>query len=427
MVADLSVKSRASRFCPEVRGWAALRLASAVPAGLREAVRRAATERRGPRRCHSDARARVRRPDAVAWARRAAACVPSLGPAAGPACLVRLWVSDLVGRGGALGAYWPDLVSRVWRTVAPAVRRTGLGTRGGREAELRHDVAVPLAWVFVASLSAGRRDLRVLSESPGCRTDEPTFGWAPGVDPLGLVLRYLLLGQIPRRFWSHAFLGSPTGRLLRSLGLVRLRTVGRWHCAACRAAPAEAVRDRRCPHCGGGLVLCRGPRLLAPGPGDSARPAAGPSAATRVPERAEARMMRRGCLRRASGLWGRAVEEGRHGVAATVVLGALAGVRPLVAMADRPRARRAWLERLIDALAEEHLDREPLAATANAVLDAVAARLGRRCPPVIASAYVGVLAARFRRTVFHGAPAAVGSGTPVGRCGPAGGAAGAGY
>ncbi|MGB2975663.1 MAG: hypothetical protein WBD18_06465, partial [Phycisphaerae bacterium] len=62
---------------------------------------------------------------------------------------------------------------------------------------------------------------------------------------------------------------------------------------------------------------------------------------------------------------------------------------------------REWLERLLDVLAEERLDREPVAAEANAVLEAVAARLGRRRPAAIAAAYVGVLATRFRRVVFH--------------------------
>jgi len=389
------------RFCPEVRGWAALRLAALVPAALREAVRREATEGRGPRRFRRDALALVSRPDAITWARQVMERVPALGPAAGPACLVRLWVSGLVRPGGALAAYWPDLVSLVWRTAAPALRMTGLPTRGPRGAELKHEVAVPLAWVFVASLSAGRRDLRLLDSRAGRQPDEPPFGWAPGIDPLGLVLRYLVLDQVPRRFRSHAFLSSPLSRLLRSLGLARLRVVGRWRCPVCRAAPTEAVCDCRCPHCGGRLVLCRTAQLLSPGPGDAGRPARGSSAAVCVPERAEARLMRRTCLCRASALWGRAVEEGRHGVAATVVLGALAGVRPLVAMADRPRARREWLERLLDVLAEERLDREPVAAEANAVLEAVAARLGRRRPAAIAAAYVGVLATRFRRVVFH--------------------------
>jgi hypothetical protein len=121
-----------------------------------------------------------------------------------------------------------------------------------------------------------------------------------------------------------------------------------------------------------------------------------------VPERAEARLIRRRCLDRASGLWARAVQSGRHGLAATVVLGALAGVRPLAALANRPTPRREWLETLVSALAEERLEREGVAARANAALETVASRLGRRRPPAIAASYVGVLATRFRQAVFRG-------------------------
>ena len=405
-MAGVSWEHRANRFCPEVRGWAALRLAALVPAPLRQIVRREATEVRGPRRFRSDALALVSRPEAVAWARQIAERAPALGPAAGPACLVRLWVWSLTRCDGALAAYWQDVVDRVWQTAVPALRMVGLPTRGPRAEELRHEVAVPLAWVFVSSLSSGRRDLRLLDEGRPRAADAPPFGWAPGADPLGLVLRYLVLDQVPRRFRSHAFLASPLGRLLRSLGLARQKMVLSRRCPMCRAAPPEMIRGCRCPHCGGRLVVSRRPCLLALGRGEESGSAEVPRIAGGVPERVEARLMRRECLRLALGLWGRAVERGRHGVAATVVLGALAGVRPLETMAERPRPRREWLERLLDALAEDHLDRDPVAAAANAALHAVAARLGRRRPPRIAPAYVGVLAARFRRAVFRGVAAA---------------------
>jgi hypothetical protein len=221
---------------------------------------------------------------------------------------------------------------------------------------LRHEVASPLAWVFVGSLAAGRKDLRLLGDPGASRPDGPPFGWAPGMDPLGLVLRYLLLDQVPRRFRSHGFMASPLARLLRDLGLARPRVFVCRRCPVCRALFAEAS------------------------------------------------LLRRRCLDRASGLWARAVQSGRHGLAATVVLGALAGVRPLAALADRPMPRREWLEALVSALAEERLEREGVAARANAALEMVASRLGRRRPPAILAAYVGVLATRFRQAVFRGAP-----------------------
>jgi hypothetical protein len=113
----------------------------------------------------------------------------------------------------------------------------------------------------------------------------------------------------------------------------------------------------------------------------------------------EAESERRQCLKRAGTLWQTIIMGRRADVAARVVLGALAGVEPLVLVADRPAPRRQWLERLVEVLAESRLDRVPLAAEAHAAAEDVAGRLGRR-RPVILSAHVGVLASRFRRAVF---------------------------
>ena len=421
-------KPGAKRFCPEVRGWAALRLVALVPAPLREAVEEEARSAGREGSFRPAALALVSRPDAIAWARSLADRVPALGVSAGPASIVRLWASGLMRPDGALGRYWPDLVRCVWDVVESALRMVGLETRGPRGEELRHEVASPLAWVFVGSLAAGRKDLRLLGD-PGAPAplglgqgpDGPPFGWAPGMDPLGPVLRYLLLDQVPRRFRSHGFMASPLARLLRDLGLARLRVFVCRRCPVCRVLLAEASGPRRCPHCGNRLVLCRRRRLVASPSGrtDGAEAAdalqadsgvvarfGGEGGAGRlaVPDRAEARLIRRRCLDRASGLWARAVQSGRHGLAATVVLGALAGVRPLAALANRPTPRREWLEALVSALAEERLEREGVAARANAVLETVASRLGRRRPPAIAASYVGVLATRFRQAVFRENP-----------------------
>jgi len=119
-----------------------------------------------------------------------------------------------------------------------------------------------------------------------------------------------------------------------------------------------------------------------------------------VPDCVEARLIRRQCLSRAHRLWDQVVRGRHYSVSAALVLGALAEVRPLVLMADRPACRREWLERLVDVLAEDRLDRGPVAAAANAALAAVGHRLRGRRPAVIADAYVGVLATRFRRQVF---------------------------
>ena len=64
-----------------------------------------------------------------------------------------------------------------------------------------------------------------------------------------------------------------------------------------------------------------------------------------------------------------------------------------------------WDDEETDTLvAEERLEREGVAARANAALEMVASRLGRRRPPAIAASYVGVLATRFRQAVFRGNP-----------------------
>jgi hypothetical protein len=116
-------------------------------------------------------------------------------------------------------------------------------------------------------------------------------------------------------------------------------------------------------------------------------------------DRLEAAVIERECVGRARGLWQKVIQGRRANVAAMVVLGALAGVRPLPRVAERPSPRRAWLQRVVERLAEDRLDREPLADQAEAVAAEVAARLGLR-PPRILSAHVGVLATRFRHVVF---------------------------
>jgi hypothetical protein len=241
-----------------------------------------------------------------------------------------LWAARLVAPDGRLEAYWPDLVGEVWRVAAPG------------------------------------------------RPDGPPFGWAPGIDAFPSVLRYLLLGQVPNRFRSHAFLVSPLAHLVCRLGLAVPRSLVRRLCPQCRRCWPRDAGVRRCPHCKVPLVLCRSRRLVS-----------------------RARLVRRECLRRARRLWRKVIEGRRYGVPAMVVLGALAGVRPLASVAARPRPKREWLERLVDMLAEGRLAREPVAARANAALRAVAIRLGRRQPaPAITAAYVGVLATRFRQCLF---------------------------
>jgi hypothetical protein len=401
-----------------------LRLVGAIPPAIRDAVEEEARSAGREGSFRRAALALVSRPEAIAWARSLVERVPALGVGAGPACIVRLWVVGLLRPDGAVERYWPDLVGYVWRVVGPALRMVGLGTRGPQGEELRHEVASPLAWVFLGSLAAGRKDLRLLDVRAleAKRPDGPPFGWAPGMDPLGSVLRYLLMDQVPRLFRSHAFLASPLARLLRELGLARSCVFVWRRCFVCRAIFSDTTGSQHCPHCGNRLVVCRRRRLVAVPSGQTEggeTQAADPLRADSgivarfggdggvgrlaVPERVEARLIRRRCLDRAFGLWARAVQGGRHGVAATVVLGALAGVRPLASLADRPTPRREWLEALVSALAEEHLEREGVAACANAALETVASRLGRRRPPAILAAYVGVLATRFRQAVFRGA------------------------
>ena len=428
-VTNVSAREASERFSPEVRGWAALRLIPLVPRPLREEIEsRASADGRSKDRFRRDALALVSRPESIAWSRWIAERIPALGPGAGPACLMRLWAARLVAPDGRVEAYWPDLVGDVWRVAAPALAMMGLATRGPGCEDLQHEVAVPLAWVFLGSLAAGRRDTRIVGEGAPGRPDGPPFGWAPGIDAFPSVLRYLLLGQVPNRFRSHAFLVSPLARLVCALGLAVPRSLVRRLCPQCRRRWPRDAGVRRCPHCEVPLVLCRSRRLVSRARletrlwGEEGPKAAGgsvlgarPAGRLSVPERAEARLVRRECLRRARRLWRKVIEGRRYGVPAMVVLGALAGVRPLASVAARPRPKREWLERLVDMLAEGCLAREPVAARANAALRAVAIRLGRCRPaPAITAAYVGVLATRFRQCLFGRPGEASGRGVRTG-------------
>jgi hypothetical protein len=89
---------------------------------------------------------------------------------------------------------------------------------------------------------------------------------------------------------------------------------------------------------------------------------------------------------------------GRHGLVSVLVLGALAGVRPLGAVIGRP-PRPEWLERLVDALAELRLDRGPIARSVSRALEAWPRPTGR-APPTVRPGHVGVLATRFRRAIL---------------------------
>ena len=412
-MSDGREKPGSERFCPEIRGWAALRLAALVPDAVREEVESGP----GPPAENADFRqaalAAVSGIEAIRWSRAMAERVPALGVAGGPACLARLWVAGLLRPGGAIGPYWPSVVDEAWAVVRPALEKMGVAARGPGWEELRHDFAVPLALVFLRSLAAGRKDLRLVRDERPDRPDGPPLGWAPGVDALRPLLRYLLLGQVPGRFLSHAFMSSPLAVLVCRAGLVVPVRTMRWECPLCRVRPSGETRF--CPHCGSPLVGCcqrwlvarsaveHAPSWQSPEAGvdcGAARGAAG-GGQTPVHERAEARWLRRECLQRAVHLWDEVMRGPGHGVAAMVVLGALAGVRPLAAVADRPPAQREWLEHLVDVLASGRLDREPLARAADAACDAVARRTGGRQPQRILSAYVGVLATRFRHKVFR--------------------------
>jgi hypothetical protein len=117
-----------------------------------------------------------------------------------------------------------------------------------------------------------------------------------------------------------------------------------------------------------------------------------------VPERAQALAARRQCLQRARDLWDRVVAGGRHGLVSALVLGALAGVRPLGSVIGRA-PRPEWLERLVDALVEARLDRGPIARSVNRALEASLPGPGR-APRTVRPGHVGVLATRFRQAVL---------------------------
>lgn len=407
------------RFCPEVRGWAALRMVACVPGPLRQEVDRyVLPPAAGGPHVHgsadadffADAVALVSLPPAVAWAREIAERIPVLGVAAGPACIARLMAVRLLQPASALALYWPGIVGRVWSVIRPALEKMGVPTqRAGRE-ELRHEVASPLALIFLKSLAAGRKDLSLLGAGTADRPDGPPFGWAPGIDALGPVLRYLLADQVPGRFQSHAFLASPLARVARASGIVAPVAVVRWRCASCGT---WAAGDGVCPHCGRILTAARTRRLVATAllrRGEGVRPgrpwahassaSAGQACAMTACDCAEAEAIRRHCVARARLLWERVVRDGSCNVPAMAVLAALADVQPLAAIADRPLADPRWLRTLVDSLADGQLDRVRVACKVNAALAAAALRLGRPAPEAVSAAYVGVLATRFRQAIF---------------------------
>jgi hypothetical protein len=106
-------------------------------------------------------------------------------------------------------------------------------------------------------------------------------------------------------------------------------------------------------------------------------------------------------VERARRLWREVIQNRRTNVSAMLVLGALAGLRPLAAVAERPPPQVQWLAWLVETLADGRLDRQAIAGAANEALETVASRLGRPRPARILSAYVGVLATRFRRRVLR--------------------------
>jgi len=427
-MSDIVGESRARRFCPELRGWAALRFVDAVPRELRVEVELLGRSAGGVsagvaggdfRRIALSA---VSSPAAIAWSREMAAAAPVLGPATGPACLARLLACSLMGVGGGLAATWPSIVGEVWAAIRPALERVGIETRGPMAAEVRHEVAAPLALVFLKSLAAGRKDLRLLGQGDPGRPDGPPLGWAPGIDALRPLLAYLLMGQVPGRFQSHAFLSSPFARQARAAGLAVQVAVRRYACPLCGVARdgprgESGGSSGTCRQCGSPLVAVRTRQLVArsvlertasdpAGEGEDrriGRPAGGRGGdcgAAAACDAAEVSEARRACLERAGRLWDAVLMGGGHGVASMVVLGALAGVRPLSAIGGRPAARREWLENLVERLADGRVDREPLADEANAAREGVASGLGLGPPPRILSAYVGVLATRFRHVVL---------------------------
>ena len=423
-MADGVAKSAAARFFPELRGWAALKLACSVPQAVREEMAGFLDRRGLPVHFPQDALALVSRPASVAWSREVAARFPALGPSAGPACLARLWVLHLLGSDRALAAYWYSVVDVVWNVVRPAMEKIGVPAGGPQREELRHEVAAPLALVFLKSVAAGRKDFRLVGIGDRIAEDGPPFGWAPGIDALGLVIRYLVMGQVPGRFQGHAFLSSALARVMRGAGLAFPVVVSHRHCRRCRVILEPAWR--RCPHCGGPLELRRSRRLVAraildrrlalsggptqqvEGWGEGAAGSGGPRRAgvgasdgeMEAADRMAAVEARRRCIGQARRLWDRVIQGRGANVSAMVILGALAGVDPLERVAERPLPERQWLDHLVDVLVERRLARQRLAAVANAALGLVAERLGCPMPPKVLSAYLGVRATRFRHMVL---------------------------
>lgn len=407
------------RFCPEVRGWAALRLVVCVPGPIREEIDLCthpppADGPRGQLPASADfvasAVTLVSLPAAIAWSREIAERVSVLGVAAGPASIARLLAVRLLQPGSALRIYWPGIVDRVWNVIRPALEKMGVTTRGSSREDLRHEVASPLALTFLKSLAAGRKDLRLVGAGSPDRPDGPPFGWAPGIDAIGPTLRYLLADQVPGGFQSHAFLASPLARVARAAGIAAPVAVVRWRCTGCRT---WAAGDGTCPHCGTALAPVRTRRLVAAavlrcgGDAGLRRPQARASLAPAdeactltICDHAEAEAIRRRCVARARLLWERVICGGHTGAPAMVVLAALAGVRPLDAIADRPAAEPGWLQTLVETLADSRLGRLQVAIGVNAALAAAAVRLGQPAPEAVSAAYVGVLATRFRQAIF---------------------------
>jgi hypothetical protein len=358
------------------------------------------------------ATALVSRPVVIAWAREVAGRIPALGPAAGPACVARLWAACLLRPEGRLKAYWPDILGRTWNVIRPMLAKMGLPACGPGQEDLRHEVAVPLAVVFLQSLAAGRKDFRLLGMGGADRPDGPPFGWAPGIDSVSPFIRYLVAGQVPGGFQSHALLASPLARVVSAAGLAAAVTVAQWRCPRCGGGVAGGAG--RCPQCGALAVQVRVRRLVAtsslglggadvPGP-KARRPPASSAGAGRgglaEADRVEAGAVQRQCAVRARVLWERVVRGRASNVPAMVVLGAMAGVQPLVLVADRPVPCCAWLERLVETLADRPLDRARLVHEANGAMAVIAGRLGLAPPPPLRGPYVGVLATRFRRVVL---------------------------
>jgi len=408
------------RFRPEVRGWAALRLAACAPDSVRHKIECCAAPRPAKGRHWDPSPAEdfvgsalelASLPAAIAWSREIAERIPALGVAAGPACIARLLAVRLLQPDSALRVYWPSIVDCVWSVVRPALRKMGVETYDRGREDLRHEVASPLALVFLKSLAAGRKDLRLAGIGSADRPDGPPFGWAPGIDAIGSVLRYLLAGQVPGEFQSHAFLGSPFAAVVRAAGIAAPVTVVRWCCTRCRI---RATAGEACPQCGGVLVPVRSRHMVATevlrriegGRPQRLRPqpfpaAAGEPSALPVYDRADAEVLRRRCVVRARLLWERVICGGSCNVPAMMTLAALADVRPLAAVTDRPAAEPARLQALVESLACGRLDRVRLAREVNAALAGVAAGLGRPAAGAVSAAYIGVLATRFRQAVFR--------------------------